>query len=327
MFHKSLGLTGVALIVGLGFGLPAAAQDQPADFPQRPIDLIVMYPAGGAVDVTARTFAQVAEEELGISFRVENRVGGAGMVGHTYLAHDAAADGYTVGVIANPFMFTDILLRDGPFTADDFDPIVTVSFDPVVWVVNAESEIGDMGFDEIMDYAADHTLQVGMNPNSMFLFVSEFIERARGVTFDFIPFDGGRQGVIALLAGDVDATATFYTEIEQYIDNGDLVPIAVTGDSRHPMLPDTPTFSELGVAAGGQTWGATRFFALPVGVPEDRRAYLAQAFLNVLESDALAAAFDEAGLTLTPAGLEATQANYADTFQALQDSLEETGRL
>ncbi|MEF2549217.1 tripartite tricarboxylate transporter substrate binding protein [Aurantimonas sp. E1-2-R+4] len=320
----------------LGLALAAAgalvtaqvhAQEKPADFPQRPINLVVVYPAGGAVDVTARTFAQIAEEKMGVDIRVENRVGGAGMVGHTSLAKNTEADGYTVGVLANPFLYTDILLKGAPFTIEEFEPINEISFDPVVWVVNAKSDIGSMSFDEIVDHAKSTQLQVGMNPNSVFLFVSEFIERAKELEFNFIPFDGGKQGVVALLAGDVDATASFYSEIDQYVQSGDLKPVAVTGDKRHPMLPDTPTLSELGVPAGGQAWGATRIFTLPAGVPEDRKAYLEDAFLKVLESDEAKKAFEEAGLTLAPTGAEAAQKQYQESFETLKTFLAETGRI
>lgn len=327
MTSKLLRRLGLALAAGALMATQANAQEKPADFPQRPINLVVMYPAGGAVDVTARTFAQLAEEKMGVSIRVENRVGGAGMVGHTSLAKNTEADGYTVGVVANPFLYTDILLKDAPFTIEEFEPINEISFDPVVWVVNAKSDIGSMSFDEIVAHGKETELQVGMNPNSVFLFVSEFIERAKDLEFNFIPFDGGKQGVVALLAGDVDATASFYSEIEQYVQSGDLKPVAVTGDNRHPMLPDTPTLSELGVPAGGQAWGATRIFTLPPGVPEDRKAYLESAFLEVLESDEAEAAFMEAGLTLTPAGAEAAQAQYQESFDTLKAFLSETGRV
>lgn len=316
------------LVATLAGGITTlSAQEKPADFPQRPINLTVMYPAGGAVDVTARTFAEVAGQMLGHDFRVENRLGGAGIVGHTHLAKTARPDGYTVGVIANPFMFTDILLRNAEFTIDEFEPLATISFDPVIWLVNAKSDIGEQSFEEIMATAKERTLQVGMNPDSMFLFVSEFIEQAQDVEFNFIPFDGGRQGVIALLAGDIDATAAFYTEVEQYIENGDLKAVAVTGDERHPRLPDTPTLAELGVPAGGQTWGATRFFTVHPDTPEDRKAYLEAAFLEALQSEEMAAAFEEAGLTLTPADAEQTQERYRQTFEDLQSFLRSTGRI
>src|SRR5699024_5057898 len=97
---------------------------KPSDFPRRPITIVVMYPAGGGADLTARTFAKAASQELGIDIRVVNKTGGGGMVGHAYLAKQARPDGYTIGLIANPFMFSDILLRNAPFSKNDFDPLV-----------------------------------------------------------------------------------------------------------------------------------------------------------------------------------------------------------
>jgi tripartite-type tricarboxylate transporter receptor subunit TctC len=305
----------------------AFAQEKPSDFPRRPISLVVAYPAGGAVDVTARTVADLAEKHSGTQFRVENRVGGAGIVAHTYLAKQAEPDGYTIGVIANPFMFTDVLLRDASFKATDFDPIVTISFDPVVWLVRADSVIGDKSLREIMEYAKTNKLQVGMNPNSMFLFVSENLAKDQGVEFNFVPFDGGKQGVTALLAGDIDATAAFFSEIEQFVRNGDLRAVAVTGDERHPGLPDTPTFAELGIPMVGQTWGATRFLALPNGVPEDRKSWLAKEFLDTLKTPEAAEAFKAANLRLNPADEATTKASFNQSFEELKKFLVSSGRL
>ncbi|MGV6875207.1 tripartite tricarboxylate transporter substrate binding protein [Pseudochelatococcus sp. B33] len=317
-----------AIALGLGpFSTSVLAQEKPSDFPRRPISLVVVYPAGGAVDVTARTVADLNEKHNGTQFRVENRVGGAGIVGHTYIAKQASPDGYTIGVIANPFMFTDVLLRDASFNIDDFDPITTISFDPVVWLVRSGSEIGDKSLPEIIEHAKASTLQVGMNPNSMFLFVSEFLAEQQGVKFNFIPFDGGRQGVTALLAGDIDATAAFYSEVEQFVRNGDLRAVAVTGDERHQGLPDTPTFAELGIPMVGQTWGATRFLALPKGVPEDRKAWLAKEFLATLTGPDAPEAFQTANLRLTPADEAATKASYQQTFDDLRKFLISSGRL
>lgn len=317
-----------ALALGLcAFSVTATAQEKPSDFPRRPISLVVAYPAGGAVDVTARTVADLNQKHNDTQFRVENRVGGAGIVAHTYVAKQAPADGYTIAVIANPFMFTDVLLRDASFDVNDFDPIATISFDPVVWLVRSDSEIGDKPLPEIMEHAKGTTLQVGMNPNSMFLFVSEYLAKQQGVEFNFIPFDGGKQGVTALLSGDVDATAAFYSEIEQFVRNGDLRAVAVTGDERHPGLPDTPTFAELGIPMVGQTWGATRFLALPNGVPEDRKAWLAKEFLATLTGPEAGAVFEAANLRLTPADEAATKANFAQSYEELKRFLISSGRL
>ncbi len=320
---------GLAAAVGMTASVAATgalAQEKPADFPNRPINLVVMYPAGGGMDVTARTFAQVAEKQMGVQIRVENRVGGGGMVGHTSLAKETEPDGYTIGLLANPFLYTDILLRDAPFTIEEFVPFAQVNFDPVVIAINAKSEIGEQDFAGIVETAKSQTLQVGINPDSVFQFVMETVAQANDVTFNFIPFDGGKQGVVALLAGDIDVTTGFYSEMSQYFESGDLKPIAVSGDDPHPLMPDVPTLASLGMPIEGQAWGVTRYFTLPPGAPEDRVAWLEAEFVKVLESPEAQEAFTAAGLTVQSGGAEATQERYQQSFEALQQFLVESGR-
>lgn len=304
----------------------ALAQEKPADFPNRPLNMVVMYPAGGGMDVTARTLAKVAEEQMGMSIRVENRVGGGGMVGHTSLAKETEADGYTIGLLANPFLYTDILLRDAPFTIEEFEPFAQVNFDPVVLAVNAKSDLGGDDYAALMEKAKSDKLQVGINPDSVFQFVMEFVQDANEVEFNFIPFDGGKQGVVALLAGDIDLTTGFYAEMSQYFDSGDLKPIAISGDERHPLMPDVPTLAELGVPIDGQAWGVTRYLTLPPNTPEDRVAYLEAEFLKVLQSPQANEAFKAAGLTVQSADAATTKERYGQAFEALKAFLVESGR-
>src|SRR5690606_15805605 len=104
-----------AAVLAFAAAAPAFAQQPPEGYPRRPIEMVVAYPAGGGMDVTARTLAQEAQRVLGHEFRVQNRTGGAGMVGHSWLAQNVAPDGYTVGVLANPFLALDIAVRGAPF--------------------------------------------------------------------------------------------------------------------------------------------------------------------------------------------------------------------
>jgi len=319
-------------VVGLATSISVAEAELPTppkDFPRRPINLVVVYPAGGGMDVTARALAKVAEEVLKHEFRVENRVGGAGMVGHTYLAKNAQADGYTIGVVANPFLFTDILLRDAPFGKDDFDPLVFINFEPAIWMANAKGALGASSFDDIVTNAKQNPgkLRAGVLPNNVFQFVTEFVERTKGVKFTHVPFQGGQPGVVALLAGDIDVTMAFFTEAEQHIGSGDLKAIAVADDKRFPRLPDTPTFSEVGVPVAENTWGAARFLVLPKGVPQERRDYLEAAFLEVLKSEVAKKAFADIGLELSPANTQKTAEIYSTAYDSLRTFLTETGRI
>ncbi len=323
----SQNLATAVAFVGATFATGLFAQEKPDDFPQRPLNIVVMYGAGGGMDVTARTFAKVAEEQMGVEMRVENRVGGGGMVGHTSMAKDTDPDGYTIALIANPFLYTDIILRDAPFTIEEFDPLVGVNFDPVVLTVNTKSEIGDKSMDEILEYANENKIQAGINPNSVFQFVMEFVQNAKDVEFNFIPFDGGKAGVVSLLAGDIDMTAAFYSEIAQYVESGDLRAVAISGDNRHPLMPDVPTLMELGVPVGGQAWGVSRLFTLPPETPEDRRAWLAAEFLKAMDSPEMEEAFTNAGLLLQPVPEAETQEQFGTAYEALNDFLVETGRV
>ena len=153
--RQAFRMTKAALVAAAitGAAVVAQAADKPANYPMRPVSLVVVYPAGGGMDVAARTLASVAEEELGHEFRVENRTGGGGVVGHTYLAKEARPDGYTIGVVANPFLFSDFLAKGGQFDQSDFKPIAGINFDPVVWVVRADSPLGDMSFEQIIEKA------------------------------------------------------------------------------------------------------------------------------------------------------------------------------
>ena len=134
----------VAAILSLMISMPAAAQDaalaklKPKDFPAQPIEFTVVYPAGGGMDVTGRLLAKYVEKHSGERIIVNNRTGGAGMVGHTYLATQAKPDGHTVGVLAN-LVWGDAMLRaQGRWTLADLEPIGYLNTDALTWVGRTE---------------------------------------------------------------------------------------------------------------------------------------------------------------------------------------------
>src|SRR5262249_32996667 len=133
---------------------PAAAQTgdakaelvklKPNDFPTAPIEYTVVYPAGGGMDVPARLLAKYVEKWSDHRIIVNNRTGGAGMVGHAYLATQAKPDGYTVGIIAN-LMWGDAMLRaQGRWTYTDLEPIGYLNSDALTWIGPTEGPYKDM---------------------------------------------------------------------------------------------------------------------------------------------------------------------------------------
>src|SRR3954467_7762777 len=154
----------VALLSAL-LATPAAAQGgdakaelgkvKPKDFPTGPIEYTVVYPAGGGMDVTARLLAKHVEKWRGDKIVVNNRTGGAGMVGHAYLATQAKPDGYTVGVLAN-LVWGDALLRaQNRWSVPHLEAIGYVNTDALTWVSSTEGPYKGMSVKDIVQAAKD----------------------------------------------------------------------------------------------------------------------------------------------------------------------------
>lgn len=323
--------------VGLGAALAArgaAAQPAPGlpkppgDYPVRPIELVVPFPAGGGVDVTARILAQESERMLHHSFRVQNRVGGAGLIGHTYMAKSAPADGYSVGVIANPFLILDFLYRNGDFNQDSLSPLTGINYTPVSWVVRSDSPMGKLDFKGVLAQAKAKPgeIKIGVLPSTPFEFVTEIVERATGTKFLHVPFQGGGPAVTSLLGGNIDITNAFYDEVEQQVRAGQLKVLAVSNDTRYPVIPDVPTMNELGVPMPHNVWGATRLTLVPPATPEPIKAYLSAAFLEVLRDPGTVEAYKKAGILLSPTDRAETEKAFTATVATIRAFLKETGR-
>jgi len=113
---------------------PDVTKLKPAGFPTQPIEFTVVYPAGGGMDLTARLLAKFSEQVSGDKILVNNRTGGAGMVGHAYLATQAKPDGYTVGILANLVWGDAILRGQGKWSLSDIETIAYINSDALTWV-------------------------------------------------------------------------------------------------------------------------------------------------------------------------------------------------
>ncbi|MBO0904056.1 tripartite tricarboxylate transporter substrate binding protein [Jiella sonneratiae] len=318
----------------LAFGLmapSARAEDaaKPDNFPTRPISLVVSYPAGGGMDITARTLAKEMERVTDNQFRVENHGGGGGIVGNTYVAKQARPDGYTVGVLANPTMFMNILKQGAEFTAKDVEPIAGINFEPVIWVVRADSEFGKMDFKGILDYAKENPgkLKVGVIPNASFDMATRIVAKQSGADFNIVPFPGGKPALVALLGGNIDMSAIYYSEVAQYIEAGQMKVLAVADNEPLAVAPDAPTMKDLGIEMASGTWGADRFAAVPKGTDPAVKAYLASLIAKTLADEETKKAFEAVGVELAPKSMDEQQTRYDESQAAVHDYLEQNGEL
>jgi tripartite-type tricarboxylate transporter receptor subunit TctC len=228
--------------------LACGAQAQ--DYPTRPITMIVPFPPGGIADINGRPLAASMEKTLGQPVVIVNRTGAGGAIGMTAAAR-AAPDGYTVLMALSSisiFPVSDPLEgRPAPYQISDFMPIALVTADPTVLVVRADSP-----HRTVQDFVAAAKANPGkINYSSSGIFgtlhvAMEMFAGAAGIELFHVPYQGGGPAVTALLGGQVEALASGPAAAVGQIKGGKMRALAGWGAKRLDLMPELPTFLELG---------------------------------------------------------------------------------
>jgi tripartite-type tricarboxylate transporter receptor subunit TctC len=282
------------------------------------------------MDVTGRLLAKYVEKHSGDRIIVNNRTGGAGMVGHAYLATQAQPDGHTVGVLAN-LVWGDALLRaQNRWSLSDLEPVAYINSDALTWVASTEGPYKGMDLKGIISTAKDkpNTVRVATVPGSMWDYIVEQIEGNTGAKFLRVPFQGGGAGITALVGGNVDVAQGFYSEFRGHLEAGKVKPLAVAATSRMDFMKDVPTFNE---ALGGQEylWQVIRFAVVPKNTPADRKAYLAAAIQTAMKDPELIEEYRKTGVFFDPKLTDARSfaANLEEYVKGEREFYRKTGRL
>ena len=278
--------------------IPAELQKiKPEDFPRKPIELVVVYPAGGGMDVTARILAKHLEKYVGVKCIVVNKTGGAGMVGHAYLATAAKNDGYTIGVLANTILSDDLLRSKDAWSYKDLQPLAYLNFTPVTWIVNNNSDFKDYSLKQVIDYAKKNPnkLKIAIIKDIVFEFIVIKVELLTGAKFNKIPFQGGAPGITALLGNHVDIANAFIGEVKSHLEAGTVKPIGVAGPTEYPYLKGVPTFNDV-LKTDGILFGAWRYVAVPKGMDIERKKFLEAAIQMTLRDPECIKDYDKTGI-------------------------------
>ena len=280
----------LALAGGLALGaLPVHAQK----YAQKPIRMIVPFPAGGAIDAMARPVADALSRELGQPIVVENRAGAAGNIGAAQVAK-AAPDGYTLLVGpsathgANPALFSKM----------GFDPVADFEFIslwgavPNVLVVHAAS--GPKTMQELVDRAKrgpGKSTYASAGVGTSLHLAGVLFEKAAGVSLMHVPYKGGAPASMDLLGGNVSMMFDTISVSLPNLRAGKLRALAVAAPERHFALPDVPTFAELGYrGVEAATWaGVFVPKGTPAGIVEELRAAHARVLAEPRVQEALRA--------------------------------------
>jgi tripartite-type tricarboxylate transporter receptor subunit TctC len=236
----------ITLLISYFLTLQAHAQGK--DFPNKPIHLIIPFAPGGVTDIGGRYIAQQLSQKLGVEVYAENKAGASGNIGASYVAK-AEPDGYTLLVgfdgtlVINPHIFEKI-----PFnTMNDFSPIGKIGDAALILLANPNlpaktvKEVVALSIKDPkgLSYA---TSGIGVTPH----IAGELLKQSTKANLVAIPYKSGGQALIGLIGGEVPLAFTNLAGATQYVDSGQLKPIAVSAKNRVSSLPNVPTFIESG---------------------------------------------------------------------------------
>lgn len=247
-----------------------AASTAWAQYPERPITMIVPFPPGGVTDTVARPIADALGKELGQSVVIENKAGAGGAIG-TGEAARAKPDGYTIMLMLSSISILPeadkILGRKAAYETTDFKPIARITADPTVLVVPANSPWTTV--DEFV--AAARKAPGELNYGSSGIYGSmhvpmAMLEKKADIRMTHVPYTGAGPAVAALLGGQVNAISTGPSSILQHIKAGTVRPLAHWGDKPLNALPDVPSLSKAGYDVKFVQWSG---IFVPKNVPDE----------------------------------------------------------
>jgi tripartite-type tricarboxylate transporter receptor subunit TctC len=265
----------VIAVLLLAFSAPLGlAQDS---YPSKPVTMVVPFPPGGVADIVGRPLAATMEKALKRPVVIVNRTGAGGAVGMASVAK-AAPDGYTIlmGLSSiSIFPVSDRINGKAPsYEMKDFAPIALITADPTVLVVSADSPWKTLK--DFVDAAKASPGKINYSSSGVYgtLHVAmEIFANAAGIRLFHIPYQGGGPAVTALLGGQVQALASGPAAAVGQIRGGKMRAIASWSAKRLDLLPEIPTFKELGYDAEFYIWsGVFAPAAIPTVVLDRLRA-------------------------------------------------------
>lgn len=270
-------------------------------YPSKPVTLVIPFPPGGTLDVVGRMVAQKLSEQMGQTFIVENRPGGAGTIG-AVLVKGAAADGYTLLFAPSTHVTTPMTLKTAPYdVVKDFTPVALVAKAPLAIAVNKNLPITDVR--TLIDHAKANpgkmSFAIGSSGSAGHL-STELLRRSSGIEYLIVPYKGSAPAYQDLIGGQIDGFIDPILGSATYAKAGQLRVVAVTSKARVPSLPQIPTVGETVPGYEFYSW-----YGLwgPANLPKDVAARLNAEVNKALATD-IREKLAQQGLLLTPGSID-----------------------
>ncbi|MBO1111879.1 tripartite tricarboxylate transporter substrate binding protein [Bordetella petrii] len=306
--------TRLAVLALAGFAL---AQPARADFPDKPLRIVVPFAAGGGVDALTRPFAQELGTLLGQTVVVENKASATGQIGAAEVAR-SAPDGYTLLLSSAAFATTPAFYPQAPYDpVKDFAPITILAAAPQVVVTSKNFKARSMA--ELVRMAkAGEQINVALSGiTGMQALATEMIAAQAGVTFTKVPYKGAGAAFKDLISGEVDVMVDNPASSLPHVRAGSLNLIATTGPKRMASVPDTPTVAETLPGVEARNWF---ILAAPAGTPAPVIEALSQAAIKVASGPVMQRFFERDGT-------EVVANSPAQAQQYLRDEIAKWGKI
>lgn len=277
----------IARTLALSLFISATAWSASAgsSYPQRPVTIIVPFPAGGPSDGYTRLIAQKLHAKLGQPFIIDNRPGATGMIGTAAVAR-AKPDGYTLLLASNSSQLISPLVRaSAPYDPlRDFEPITILGRYPFCLIVNNAVPARTIGeFTALAKNQPGKLFYGTIGEGSGTHLMAEMFKQQAGIDLVQVPYKGGAAVNTALIAGEVQAYFDGVGSAKPLVDAGRVRALAVTGASRSALLPNVPTLGESGLRGFDPTIWLGMF--APRGTPDAVVQALYKEIKQILETD------------------------------------------
>ena len=282
------------------------------------IKVLQGFKAGGGSDTLAQLTQPFLRESLGVEFINEYIPGATGAIAWTRLTQQSANDGSVISITNTPMLMTNYIMNDAiNYSIDELTPIANVVTDPGVIVVPEDSPYQTV--EDFLAAAEERPGQItvansGVGGDDFFSTI--MIEKATGLSFQKVPFQGDGPSATAALGSKVDASFNNLGNVYGHIQSGSLRPLAVFTKERLDILPDVPTMIEKDIDVVA---GSSRGYSAPAGIPDEARDELIAAFEALKDNEEFQQTAQERALNLDIQ----TGDDYGQMMQDMEGQFEE----
>ena len=263
-----------------------------ANWPERPIQMVVQFPAGTTTDAVARDLASRLSDKLNQSVVVVNKPGAGGVIGVNTIA-TSKPDGYTIGTVNFPTLAIIPHLQGTPY-----DPLTAFTHLAVVgpydYGIFVKADAPWKTLNELVEYVRQHPDQLSygtLAPGTTNQLLMERLSNDLKLGWNYIPYKGDTESVVELMAGRIIATNASPTTMLPQVTAGKVRMLASTGPKRWAALPDVPTLAETGL--GSYSQNSFLSLAAPAGLDKTVQAQLSNALEEILTDNAVRKEYEQ----------------------------------